>query len=210
MEYIRAFITGGIICILVQILMDHTTLQPGRIMVILVIAGVLLGALGIYKKIEEFGGCGATVPLSGFGFSLWKGMKEAIDKHGFLGLFEGGFTAAAVGTSAAIDFFISCIIDLSTEDKKIKNREFFFEEFRFLFFLLMHCAGIRLIFFWKQEFCICCFSVTSIFSDDINFLDTFGFRTFFYWQVYLFSCRFQQLHEYHKFVLEQCLFQNIQ
>ncbi len=102
--YIRAFITGGIICILVQILMDHTTLQPGRIMVILVIAGVLLGALGIYKKIEEFGGCGATVPLSGFGFSLWKGMKEAIDKHGFLGLFEGGFTAAAVGTSAALIF----------------------------------------------------------------------------------------------------------
>ena len=100
MEYIRAFITGGIICILVQILMDHTTLQPGRIMVILVITGVLLGAFGI----EEFGGCGATVPLSGFGFSLWKGMKEAIDKHGFLGLFEGGFTAAAVGTSAALIF----------------------------------------------------------------------------------------------------------
>ena len=104
MEYIRAFITGGIICILVQILMDYTTLQPGRIMVILVSTGVLLGALGIYKKIEEFGGCGATVPLSGFGFSLWKGMKEAIDKHGFLGLFEGGFTAAAVGTSAALIF----------------------------------------------------------------------------------------------------------
>ena len=83
MEYIRAFLVGGIICILVQILMDHTTLQPG---------------------IEEFGGCGATVPLSGFGFSLWKGMKEAVDNHGFLGLFEGGFTAAAVGTSAALIF----------------------------------------------------------------------------------------------------------
>ena len=71
MEYIRAFLVGGIICILVQILMDHTTLQPGRIMVLLVIAGVILGALGIYKRIEEFGGCGATVPLSGFGFSLF-------------------------------------------------------------------------------------------------------------------------------------------
>ena len=69
-----------------------------------VIAGVILGALGIYKRIEEFGGCGATVPLSGFGFSLWKGMKEAVDNHGFLGLFEGGFTAAAVGTSAALIF----------------------------------------------------------------------------------------------------------
>ena len=89
MEYIRAFLVGGIICILVQILMDHTTLQPGRIMVLLVIAGVILGA---------------TVPLSGFGFSLWKGMKEAVDNHGFLGLFEGGFTAAAVGTSAALIF----------------------------------------------------------------------------------------------------------
>ena len=99
MEYIRAFLVGGIICILVQILMDHTTLQPGRI-----IAGVILGALGIYKRIEAFGGCGATVPLSGFGFSLWKGMKEAVDNHGFLGLFEGGFTAAAVGTSAALIF----------------------------------------------------------------------------------------------------------
>ena len=73
---------------------DHGTL----------IAGVILGALGIYKKIEAFGGCGATVPLSGFGFSLWKGMKEAVDNHGFLGLFEGGFTAAAVGTSAALIF----------------------------------------------------------------------------------------------------------
>ena len=103
MEYIRAFLVGGIICILVQILMDHTTLQPGRIMVLLVIAGVILGALGIYKKIEAFGGCGATVPLSGFGFSLWKGMKEAVDDHGFLGLFEG-VTAAAVGTSAALIF----------------------------------------------------------------------------------------------------------
>lgn len=105
MEYIRAFLVGGIICILVQILMDHTTLQPGRIMVLLVIAGVILGALGIYKRIRRVWRmwC-ASVPLSGFGFSLWKGMKEAVDNHGFLGLFEGGFTAAAVGTSAALIF----------------------------------------------------------------------------------------------------------
>ena len=104
MEYVKAFVVGGVICILVQILMDHTKLQPGRIMGLLVVSGVILGALGIYQKIEEFGGCGATVPLSGFGFSLWKGMKEAVDQHGFLGLFEGGFTAAAVGTSAALIF----------------------------------------------------------------------------------------------------------
>lgn len=118
MEYVKAFITGGMICILVQILMDKTTLQPGRIMVILVIMGVILGALGIYQKIEAFGGCGATVPLSGFGFSLWKGMKEAIDEHGFLGLFEGGFTAAAVGTSAALIFsYLASLIF----DPKIKK-----------------------------------------------------------------------------------------
>lgn len=104
MEYVKAFILGGTICVLVQILMDNTKLQPGRIMVLLVVSGVILGALGIYAKLEKFGGCGATVPLSGFGFSLWKGMKEAIDQHGFLGLFEGGFTAAAVGTSAALIF----------------------------------------------------------------------------------------------------------
>ena len=96
MEYVKAFIVGGIICILVQILMDNTKLQPVRIMVILVISGAVLGALGIYEKIADFAGCGATVPLSGFGFTLWKGMKEAIDQH--------GFTAAAVGTSAALIF----------------------------------------------------------------------------------------------------------
>lgn len=104
MEYIKAFVMGGLICMIVQLLMDYTKLQPGRIMVLLVVSGVILGALGIYQKIEHFGGCGATVPLSGFGFSLWKGMKEAVDQHGFLGLFEGGFTAAAVGTSAALIF----------------------------------------------------------------------------------------------------------
>ena len=121
MEYIRAFLVGGIISILVQILMDHTTLQPGRIMVLLVIAGVILGALGIYKRIEAFGGCGATVPLSGFGFSLWKGMKEAVDNHGFLGLFEGGFTAAAVGTSAALIFSYLAALIFQPKIKKYRQ-----------------------------------------------------------------------------------------
>lgn len=104
MEYIKAFVVGGVICVLVQILMDQTKFQPGRIMVLLVVAGVLLGAMGIYEKLDQFAGCGASVPLSGFGYSLWKGMKEAIDSHGFFGLFEGGFTAAAVGTSSALIF----------------------------------------------------------------------------------------------------------
>jgi stage V sporulation protein AE len=104
MMFVKAFVVGGIICALVQILVDRTKLQPGRIMVLLVVSGVILGAVGIYKKLDEFAGCGASVPLCGFGYSLWKGMKEAIDTHGFLGLFEGGFTAAAVGTSAALIF----------------------------------------------------------------------------------------------------------
>lgn len=104
MEYIKAFVVGGIICVIVQIFMEKTKLMPGRIMVLLVMAGVILGAIGIYGKIEAFGGCGATVPLSGFGYTLWKGMKEAIDQDGFLGLYRGGLKAAAVGTSAALIF----------------------------------------------------------------------------------------------------------
>ena len=111
MIFLKAFIVGGIICALVQIVIDKTKVTPARIMVSLVCIGVVLGAIGIYKKIEAFGGCGATVPLSGFGFSLWKGMKEAIDESGFLGLFKGGFTASAVGISGALIFgYLSALI----------------------------------------------------------------------------------------------------
>ena len=104
MEYWKAFFVGGIICVIVQIFMEKTKLMPGRIMVLLVIAGAVLGALGIYERLESFGGCGATVPLSGFGYNLWKGIKEAVDQDGFLGLFRGGLKAATVGTSAALIF----------------------------------------------------------------------------------------------------------
>ena len=104
MNYLMAFLVGGIICVIVQIFMEKTKLMPGRIMVLLVISGVILGAAGIYDKLERFGGCGATVPLSGFGYNLWKGVKEAVDQDGLLGLFRGGFKAAAVGTSAALVF----------------------------------------------------------------------------------------------------------
>ena len=104
MNYLMAFLVGGIICVIVQIFMEKTKLMPGRIMVLLVISGVILGAAGIYDKLERFGGCGATVPLSGFGDNLWKGVKEAVDQDGFLGLFRGGFKAAAVGTSSALVF----------------------------------------------------------------------------------------------------------
>ena len=104
MDYFRAFITGGLICALVQILLDKTKLLPGRVMVLLVTGGVFLSALGIYEPISEFAGAGATVPLLGFGNTLFKGMKEAIDSEGFIGLFKGGFTACAVGVSAALLF----------------------------------------------------------------------------------------------------------
>jgi stage V sporulation protein AE len=104
MKYGIAFLVGGIICVIVQIFMEKTKLMPGRIMVLLVISGVILGAFGIYSKLEEFAGCGATVPLSGFGYNLWKGVKEAVDQDGFLGIFRGGLKSAAAGTSAALVF----------------------------------------------------------------------------------------------------------
>ena len=104
MDYLKAFMVGGIICALVQILMEKTKMMPGRIMVLLVCSGVVLGALGIYAPFSKWAGAGASVPLLGFGNVLWKGMKEAIDKDGFLGLFRGGFTACAAGVSAALIF----------------------------------------------------------------------------------------------------------
>lgn len=103
-DYIKAFIIGGVICVLAQILMDKTKLMPGRIMVILVCSGVVLGALGIYEPLLKFAKCGASVPLTGFGYNLWKGITEAVDKEGFIGLFKGGFQMAAVGSSAALIF----------------------------------------------------------------------------------------------------------
>lgn len=104
MHYVWAFLVGGAICALVQILMDNTKLMPGRIMVILVCIGVVLGAIGVYEPFAKWAGAGATVPLLGFGNTLFKGMKEAIDSEGFIGLFKGGFTACAVGVSAALLF----------------------------------------------------------------------------------------------------------
>ena len=104
MEYVKAFVIGGIICALVQVLMEKTKLLPGRIMVLLVCSGAVLGFLGIYQPFAEFAGAGASVPLLGFGNVLWKGMKEAVDQDGFLGIFRGGFTASAAGICAALVF----------------------------------------------------------------------------------------------------------
>ena len=102
MDYLIAFLVGGAICGLVQILMDKTKLMPGRIMVLLVCTGSVLGFLNIYEPFLKFAGAGASVPLLGFGNLLWKGVKEAIGKEGFIGIFMGGFTASAVGISAAL------------------------------------------------------------------------------------------------------------
>lgn len=104
MEYITAFLVGGLICALVQILMEKTKMMPGRIMVLLVCSGAVLGALGVYGPFQEFAGAGASVPLLGFGNTLWRGVREAVDKEGFLGIFMGGFTASAVGICAALVF----------------------------------------------------------------------------------------------------------
>lgn len=104
MDYINAFWVGGLICALVQILLEKTKLLPGRVMVILVCLGAILGAVGIYQPLTDYAGAGASVPLLGFGNTLWKGVKEAVDAHGFLGLFMGGFKSSAVGISAALIF----------------------------------------------------------------------------------------------------------
>ena len=104
MEYFNAFWVGGVICALVQILLDKTKLLPGRVMVLLVCSGAVLSAVGLYQPLTDYAGAGASVPLLGFGQVLWKGMKKSIDQDGFLGLFTGGFTACAVGVSAALIF----------------------------------------------------------------------------------------------------------
>ena len=104
MDYIKAFLVGGLICALVQILMEKTKMLPGRIMVLLVCSGAVLSFLGIYEPFQKFAGAGASVPLIGFGNVLMKGVKEAVDNEGLLGLFMGGFKAGAVGCSAALIF----------------------------------------------------------------------------------------------------------
>lgn len=111
MDYINAFWVGGLICALAQILLEKTKMMPGRIMVLLVVSGTVLSFLGIYEPFQEYAGAGASVPLLGFGNVLMKGVKEAVDEKGFLGLFMGGFKAGAVGTSAALIFgYLSSLI----------------------------------------------------------------------------------------------------
>lgn len=102
MDYLKAFLCGGLLCLIGQIFIDRTKLTPARILVAYVVVGVILGAVGIYKPFAEFAGAGATVPLTGFGYTLSKGVKEAVTQDGFLGIFTGGLKAAAGGIAAAI------------------------------------------------------------------------------------------------------------
>ncbi len=102
MEYLKAFLFGGALCLIGQLLIDKTGLTPARILVSYVVAGVILGGLGLYQPFADFAGAGATVPLTGFGNLLAKGVKEAVDQQGFLGIFTGGLKATAGGITAAI------------------------------------------------------------------------------------------------------------
>ena len=102
MDYVKAFLIGGLLCLIGQILIDKTKLTPARILVSYVVIGVLLGAVGVYQPLAEFAGAGASVPLTGFGNTLAKGVKEAVQEDGFLGIFTGGLKASAGGITAAI------------------------------------------------------------------------------------------------------------
>lgn len=102
MDYLKAFVIGGLLCVIGQILIDKTKLTPARILISYVVLGVFLSGIGLYEKLVEFAGAGATVPLTGFGHALAKGVKEAIDDNGFLGVFLGGLRATAGGITAAI------------------------------------------------------------------------------------------------------------
>lgn len=103
-EYLKAFLVGGAFCLIGQVLIDKTKLTPARILTSYVVAGVLLGAVGLYKPLVEWAGAGATVPLTGFGNVLAEGIRKAVDEKGVLGIFTGGFTAAAGGIAAAVFF----------------------------------------------------------------------------------------------------------
>ncbi|MBO5306079.1 MAG: stage V sporulation protein AE [Clostridia bacterium] len=111
MNYIWAFVVGGLFCVLAQILIDKTAMTPARILVGYVVLGVFLGAVGIYKPLVEFAGAGATVPLTGFGYLISKGVREAVSERGLIGAFTGALTAASGGTAAALIFgFLASIL----------------------------------------------------------------------------------------------------
>ncbi len=117
LEYGKAFLVGGLLCLIGQLLIDRTRLTPARILTGYVVAGVILGALGLYQPLADWAGAGATVPLTGFGNALAKGVKKAVAEQGLLGAFTGGFTAAAGGTAAAVFFGLLAALLFKPKDK---------------------------------------------------------------------------------------------
>ena len=118
LEYIKVFAIGGILCAIGQILIDKTKLTPARILTAYVVAGVILGAVGLYQPLADWAGAGATVPLTGFGNTLAKGVKHAVASDGLLGVFTGGFTASAAGICAAVFFGIIVALIFKPKEKK--------------------------------------------------------------------------------------------
>ena len=117
MDYIKAFLVGGTLCLIGQLIIDKTKLTPARILVGYVVAGVILGGIGLYEKLIDFAGAGASVPLTGFGNTLAKGVREAITEQGFLGIFTGGLKATAGGITAAIAAGLAVAFIFKAKDK---------------------------------------------------------------------------------------------
>ena len=118
MEYLRAFLCGGLICAFSQVLIDRTRLTPARILTSYVVLGVVLTAVGVYEPIVRWGGAGATVPLLGFGYSLAKGVEKAVGEHGWLGVMTGGLSATAGGIAAAVVFAVLMALLFKPGDKR--------------------------------------------------------------------------------------------
>ena len=117
MDYLWAFLIGGLLCAIGQVLIDYTKLTPARILVAYVVAGVILGAVGLYKPFAEFAGAGATVPLTGFGYLLSEGVKEAVNEKGLLGALTGGLTSSAAGITAAMVFGLAVALIFKPREK---------------------------------------------------------------------------------------------
>lgn len=117
MDYIKAFVVGGLFCLLGQLLIDKTRLTPAKILVSYVVVGVFLGAVGVYKHVVDFAGAGATVPLTGFGYNLAKGVRQAVDEQGFLGIFTGGLKACAGGIAVAVAGGLLAAVLFKPKDK---------------------------------------------------------------------------------------------
>ncbi len=117
MEYLKAFIVGGLLCVIGQVLIDKTKLTPARILTGYVVTGVVLGAIGLYKPLVDFAGAGASVPLTGFGYNLAKGVREAVNEKGLIGAFTGGLSSCASGIAAAIIFSLLAALIFRPKDK---------------------------------------------------------------------------------------------